>query len=114
MYESSNKGVFYIIIEIGAVNCQTIHQSRSRMVSTVQITYMCSKVCSERDQDFERPGIYPDHSTVKAGGDTFKPGRVTGALVQGPKLTLAPDNTKNIHKPRESGPPRYRQSAVRS
>ena len=31
---------------------------------------------------FERLGSYPGHSTLESGGDTFKMGRVNGALVQ--------------------------------
>ena len=31
---------------------------------------------------------------MKSGGDAFETGCVTGALVQGPKLTLESDNTK--------------------
>ena len=84
------------------------------MASTVQLIHICSKVCSWRDVNFERPESYQDHSTVKSGGDTFKPGRVTGALVQGPILTLASDNTKTNTNRGKSGPSRYRQSAVRS
>ena len=58
--------------------------------------------------NFERPGSYPGHSTVESGGDTLKPGRVTGALVQSPKLTLASDNIKIYPNREKSGPPRYR------
>ena len=34
------------------VCCHAMHQSRSRMASTVQLTYICSKACSCRDVDF--------------------------------------------------------------
>ena len=44
--------------------------------------------------NLERTGSYPDYSTVESGEDAFKTGRVTSALVQGPKLTLASDNSK--------------------
>ena len=64
------------------------------MASTVHLTYICSKDCSWREVDFERPGSYRDYSTVESGGGAFKTGRVTCALVQGPKLTLASDSTK--------------------
>ena len=58
--------------------------------------------------NFERLGSYPDHSSVESGVDTFKTGRVTGALVQSPKLTLASDNIKIYTNREKSGPPRYR------
>ena len=92
MHESSSKGVCYF--KSGAVNYQAMHQSRSRMASTLHLTYICSKACSWRDVNFERRGSYPDNSTVKSEGNASKAGRVTDALVQGPKLTLASDNTK--------------------
>ena len=104
----------YVRKQSGAVNRRMMHQSRSYMASTVQLTYICSKDCSWRDVKFERPRSYPDRSTVKSRGDTFKPGRVTGALVQGPKLTLASDNTKKYIRREKSGSPRCRQSEVRS
>ena len=34
------------------VRCHAMHQSRSRMASTVKLTYICSKACSWRDADF--------------------------------------------------------------
>ena len=55
--------------------------------------------------DFERSGSYPYHSTGKSGEDTFKPGRVAGALVQGPKLILASDTTRIDGNRWKSGPP---------
>ena len=113
MCETSSKDTFYS--NSGAVNCQTMHQSFSQMASTVQLAYICSNACSWRDVNIERSGSYPDHSTVKSVGDTFKPGRVTGALVQGPKLTLASaDNTKIDTNRGKSSPPQYRQPVVRS
>ena len=51
------------------------------MASAVHLTYICSKACRWRDVNFERPGSYPDYSTVEYGGDAFKTGRVVGALV---------------------------------
>ena len=41
------------------VQCKAMHQSRSRMVSTVQLTYICSKACSWRDVNFvHRNAVY--------------------------------------------------------
>ena len=34
------------------VRCHAMHQSRSRMASTVQLTHICRKACSWRDVDF--------------------------------------------------------------
>ena len=58
------------------------------MVPTIQLTSAAAVkvVSSWKDVGFERPWSCPGHPTVESGGDAFKTGRVTDALVQCPML----------------------------
>ena len=64
--DRANVSLIIIIIIIMAthdcplVRCHAMHQSRSRMVNTIQLTYIiCSKACSWRDVDLvNRNAVY--------------------------------------------------------
>ena len=45
-------GLWRHAIILQSVRRRATHQSRSRMVSSVQLTHICSKACSLRDMDF--------------------------------------------------------------